>query len=545
VIIPTDFNAESPAQAFAAAPPASRHVRGAPLACVSDIIERRAATDPAAPGTICGGRTYSFADLNQRAERVAAALAQDGVGVGARVAHCAQASETYYDFMFGTAKTRAAFVPLNWRLSLPEIIAILNDSEAHILFLGPDYESWVPALRAACSRLARIVTIGGMAGGDTGYAAWLAAAPAARRAQTPCADDDVVQLYTSGTTGAPKGVVLTNANYSAIVQRGVEAGWDWTPEDRVLMCMPLFHVGGVNGVIVAIWCGACSVLSARADVATIIDHLQRYHITVTFLAPAVIAAIARAVGGPTPALSGVRKIYYGTAPISETALREARIAFRAGLAQGYGLTETAGGMTYLSPADHDQGGPRLRSCGKPNAGTELRIAGPDGTFLPAGQSGEIVMRGPTLMKAYWKRPEDTASAMAGGWFHTGDIGYFDADGYLYIHDRLKDMIVTGGENVYPTEVENVLVKHPAILEATVVGVPDARWGEAVKAVVVLKPGQEATPDEIIAFARSYLAGYKLPKSIDFVNEMPRNALGKVLRREVRNRYWAGHTRLIN
>jgi len=519
--------------------------RGSQLVCVSDIIERRAASDPAAPGVINGGRVFSFAELNQRAERVAAALAQDGVGAGARVAHCAQADEAYYDFLFGTVKNRAAFVPLNWRLSLPEIVAILNDSEAEILFLGPHYEGWVPALREGCSGLRRIVTLGGAAGGDIAYAAWLAAAPPARRVQTPCADDDVVQLYTSGTTGTPKGVVLTNANYSAIVQRGVEAGWDWTQQDRVLMCMPLFHVGGVNGVMVAIWCGACSVLSARADVATIIDYLQRYHITVTFLAPAVIAAVARAVGAPTPALSAVRKIYYGTAPISETTLREARTAFCAGLAQGYGLTETAGGMTYLSPSDHDQGGPRLRSCGKPNAGTELRIAGPDGRFLPVGESGEIVMRGPTLMKAYWKRPEDTAAAMVGGWFHTGDVGYFDADGYLYIHDRLKDMIVTGGENVYPTEVENVLVKHPAILEATVVGVPDPRWGEAVKAVVVLKPGQTASPNEIIAFARAHLAGYKLPKSIDFVDSVPRNALGKVLRREVRNRYWAGRVRLIN
>jgi acyl-CoA synthetase (AMP-forming)/AMP-acid ligase II len=511
------------------------------LVCVSDIIERRAASDPGAQGVICGGRSYSFAEMNQRAERVAAALAQDGVGAGARVAHCAQASETYYDFLFGAAKTRAAFVPLNWRLSLPEIVAILNDSEAEMLFLGPEYESWAPALLEGCSRLRQIVT----EGGDTGYAAWLAAAPSERPVQTPCADDDVVQLYTSGTTGTPKGVVLTNANYSAIVQRGVEAGWDWTPEDRVLMCMPLFHVGGVNGVMVAIWSGTCAVLSARADVATIIDYLERYRITLTFLAPAVIAAVARAVGTPTPALSAVRKIYYGTAPISETALREARTAFCAGLAQGYGLTETAGGMTYLSPADHDQGGPRLRSCGKPNAGTELRIAGPDGSFLAVGESGEIVMRGPTLMKAYWKRPEETAAAMSGGWFHTGDVGYFDADGYLYIHDRLKDMIVTGGENVYPTEVENVLVKHPAILEATVVGVPDARWGEAVKAVVVLKPGHRAEPDEIIAFARAILAGYKLPKSIDFVDSVPRNALGKVLRREVRNHYWAGRARLIN
>jgi acyl-CoA synthetase (AMP-forming)/AMP-acid ligase II len=517
------------------------------LICVADIIARRAAVDPSAPGVICGGRTRSFAELNRRADRVAAALVNDGVGVGGRVAHCAQADEIYYDFLFGAAKSRATFVPLNWRLSLPEIIAILNDSDAEMLFLGPDYEAWASALQEGCPRLRRILTASGVLGAETAYETWLAAAAAAAGSPglAPSAEDDVVQLYTSGTTGLPKGVVLTNANYSAIVQRGVDAGWDWTPADRVLMCMPLFHVGGVNGVMVAMQAGACAVLSARADVATIIDYAERYGITVTFLAPALVAAVARAVGQRTAALAAIRKIYYGTAPISETVLAEARTVFSAGFAQGYGLTETAGGMTYLSPADHDRGGPRLRSCGRPNAGTDIRVVAPDGTVLPAGESGEIVMRGPTLMKAYWKRPAETAAAMQGGWFHTGDIGYFDDDGYLYIHDRLKDMIVTGGENVYPTEVENVLVKHPAILEATVVGVPDPRWGEAVKAVVVLRPECSADQDAIIAFARQHLAGYKLPKSIDFVASVPRNALGKVLRREVRNTYWAGRDRLIN
>jgi acyl-CoA synthetase (AMP-forming)/AMP-acid ligase II len=522
---------------------------GSPIApgliCVADIIARRAAAAPTAPAVICGGRTLSFTDLNRRADRVAAALMHDGVGVGGRVAHCAQADEIYYDFLFGAAKSRATFVPLNWRLSLLEIIAILNDSAAEVLFLGPDYENWAAALQAGCTQLRRILTASGVLGADTAYDAWLGAAPAGGSRRAPVADDDVVQLYTSGTTGLPKGVVLTNANYSAIVQRGVDAGWDWTPADRVLMCMPLFHVGGVNGVLVAMQSGACAVLSARADVATIIDFAERYRITVTFLAPALVAAVARAVGQRTEALSAIRTIYYGTAPISETVLAEARTVFTAGFAQGYGLTETAGGMTYLSPADHESGGPRLRSCGKPNAGTDIRVVSPDGTPLPAGESGEIVMRGPTLMKAYWRRPEDTAAAMQGGWFHTGDVGYFDIDGYLYIHDRLKDMIVTGGENVYPTEVENVLVKHPAILEATVVGVPDPRWGEAVKAVVVTRPDQAVEQDEIIAFARQHLAGYKLPKSIDFVASVPRNALGKVLRREVRNRYWSGRDRLIN
>jgi acyl-CoA synthetase (AMP-forming)/AMP-acid ligase II len=479
------------------------------LICVADIIARRAAANPAAPGVICGGRVRSFAELNGRADRVAAALAHDTVAVGGRVAHCAQADETYYDFLFGAAKSRAVFVPLNWRLSLPEIIAILNDSDAEVLFLGPDYEGWAGALQAACPRLRRILTASGVLGPQTAYEAWLAAAPAGSPALAPAAEDDVVQLYTSGTTGLPKGVVLTNANYSAIVQRGVDAGWDWTPADRVLMCMPLFHVGGVNGVLVAMQSGACAVLSARADVATIIDYTERYRITVTFLAPALVAAVARAAGTRTEALSAIRTIYYGTAPISETVLAEARTVFRAGFAQGYGLTETAGGMTYLSPADHDRGGPRLRSCGKPNAGTDIRVVAPDGAALPPGESGEIVMRGPTLMKAYWKRPEETAAAMRGGWFHTGDIGYFDTEGYLYIHDRLKDMIVTGGENV------------------------------------VLRPEFTAEQDDIIAFARQHLAGYKLPKSIDFVASVPRNALGKVLRREVRNRYWAGRDRLIN
>ncbi|HJS87217.1 MAG TPA: AMP-binding protein, partial [Acetobacteraceae bacterium] len=317
--------------------------------------------------------------------------------------------------------------------------------------------------------------------------------------------------------------------------------------DVVLTCMPVFHVAGANMGILALVYGATNLVMEEVSVPGLLDLIPRHGVTLALLVPAVVLALVQHLDAARTNLSSLRRLLYGASPIAEaTVLRAKALLPGAELWQLYGLTETTGAGTCLPPALHEGPGAKLRSCGRPYPGIELRVVGPLGETLPTGEVGEIVIRHASVMKGYWKQPEATRAAFfEGGWFRTGDAGYLDDEGFLYIHDRIKDMIISGAENVYPAEVENALMGHPAIADVAVIGVPDERWGEAVRAVVVLKPGQRATPEEIIAHARARIAGYKLPKSIDFAAELPRNPSGKILRRELRAPYWAGRTRQVS
>lgn len=513
---------------------------------VATLVERQARDKGSHVAVICEGRRTSFADLDGKAAQVARALLDAGCRTGSRIAFCDLASENYYHILYGAAKARCVFVPLNWRLPSGEIAAILRDSEAEILFLGSGFLDLAEEVSRSCPGVARIVALNENGKNVLTFDQWLAAASASDTLPSPHPDDEVLQLYTSGTTGVGKGVVITNRISEAVIRQSSDAGWvDWTDKDRVLVSMPLFHVGGLNVGLVAATRGAQAFLSAKADIGVMLDHIEHDRITILFLAPTIIADVLKLAAERGSDLSSVRTIYYGASPISETLLSRAQNAFEgAGFVQLYGLTETGGSVAFLSAEAHRLGGRKLRSCGKPIPGTRIRTINAEGKDAGADEPGEIVISGPTVMKGYWQRPEQTEAALRGGWFRTGDIGYFDAEGYLYIHDRLNDMIVTGGENVYPAEVENVLAKHPAIAEVAVIGIPDERWGEAVKAVVALKPGAEASASDIIAFARAALAGYKTPKSVDFAPSLPKSAVGKLLRRELRTRYWEGRERAV-
>jgi long-chain acyl-CoA synthetase len=362
-------------------------------------------------------------------------------------------------------------------------------------------------------------------------------------------DEVSMQLYTSGTTGLPKGVMLTNANLSTAIGSAGDT-FSITDDTVSLVAMPLFHIGGSGWALCAMSRGGRSIILRDVDPALLLDLIATERITEMFVVPAVLMMLLATPSLATTDLSSLRLIFYGASPISEDVLVKCMAAFGCGFCQVYGMTETTGAITALSFEDHDPDGPRrglLRSAGKPHESVELRVVDPDtGKDVQAREVGEIWTRSPYNMAGYWGKQDETARTIdADGWLRTGDAGYFDADGYVYLHDRIKDMVVSGGENIYPAEVENVLLSHPAVVDAAVIGVPDEKWGETVKAIVVLAPGATLDEADVTAHCRAALAHYKCPTSVEAVEALPRNPSGKILKRELRAPYWAGRQRSIN
>jgi acyl-CoA synthetase (AMP-forming)/AMP-acid ligase II len=511
---------------------------------LADVPRHNAATRPDVTAQIFDGRSTSYRDFDALTSRVAQALRAAGVAPQARVGYLGKNSDRYFELLFGACKANAVVVGVNWRLAAPEVEFILNDAECVALFVGSEYYALVAQLHARCPRLELVVAMDGGNDGWPAFADWRDAAAAIDPHLATAGDDDVIQLYTSGTTGHPKGVQLTNTNFHALFAAAEAAQWGLFESGGVtLTCMPVFHVAGANMGIFSLAQGATNVVMKEVDPNAILDFIPRYRVNYALFVPAVILVLTQHPRIREVDLSSLQKLFYGASPIAEDLLKVAQDLFACEFFGLYGLTETSGAGTCLLPAAHAAG--RLRSCGTPYPGIAVEVRDPAGRTLPAGEVGEIVIRHGCVMKGYWKRPDATAEAIRDGWFHTGDAGYFDADGYLYIHDRVKDMIVSGGENVYPAEVENAIFGHPAIADVAVIGIPDERWGEAVKAVVVVKPGTTLTADEVIAHARARIAGYKVPKSVDFVQALPRNPSGKILRRELRAPYWAGRQRNVN
>jgi len=356
------------------------------------------------------------------------------------------------------------------------------------------------------------------------------------------------QLYSSGTTGHPKGVQLTQANLAAgfeLYPRAMGLGRDSVS----MVAMPLYHIGGGGWLLAGLVQGATSVLVRDVDPPAVVELIETQRITHAFVVPAVLQFLLAVPGVAERDFSSLVSVLYGASPISETVLASSIRTFGCDFVQAYGLTETTGTVLYLPAADHDLDGPhrhRLRAAGIPIPGSRARVVDvATGEDAAVGSVGEIWVSGPTVMKGYWKLPDQTAETIsADGWLRTGDAGYLDADGYLYIHDRVKDMIVSGAENVYPAEVENVLMAHPGVADVAVIGVPDERWGETPKAMVVRAPGTEVSADELLAFCRERLARYKVPTSVEWLTELPRNPSGKVLKKDLRAPYWEGRTRFV-
>ena len=488
------------------------------------------------------GRDLTYAELDRRSDRVAGMLQALGAKPGDRVAWLGRPSEAWFELFFGAAKARTCLAPINSRLAVPEIAFILQDSGANLFFVSAEFRAAAEAVLAQVNRPVQLIDMGADPA-DSDYARRRDAAPAPHLAP-PRAEDDVLQMYTSGTTGLPKGVRLSNRNFSAFLSlRHRIEGFSYEADDTVLILMPMFHVAGTNISFSGLASGGRLVLHAEFKPSEALRAFEDERVAHAFLAPVMINVLLQTPGIETTDFSSLKTVSYGASPISEAVLTAATTRFGCGFVQFYGMTETTGAGTTLAPNDHR--GELMRACGRTWATLETRIADEDGNELPPGEIGEIEIRGPIIMEGYWNRPEATAETIRpDGWLRTGDAGFMNAEGFFFVHDRVKDMIVSGGENVYPAEVENAILGCPGVADAAVIGVPDDRWGEAVKAIVVPAPGATPDPAAVIAYARERIAGFKAPKSVDFIDVLPRNASGKVLRRELRKPYWEGRERKV-
>ena len=503
---------------------------------VADVVREHAANRGDTIAIRHGARTLTYAALDERSNRLARGLLDLGARDGSRIAYLDRTAPELVELLFAASKIGAVAVPLNWRLAPPELRSVVDDAAPRVLMSGPTYADLAGELAATAPSRPELVVVDGE---ERGYEALLTAQAPIDPGGRGERDDVVLQLYTSGTTGLPKGVLTTHRNLTAAAETSPH--WEFDADSVSLTPLPMFHIGGIGWAYLGLWNGATTILVSEFSAERVLDQLEHDRVTNAVFVPTMLQLMTAVPGAADRDYSALRSIAYGASPITTPVLKAALETFRCSLYGIYGLTESTGGVVQLSPEDHDPTGPReqlLLSAGRPLPWVELRIVDPaTGDDLPPRSVGEVLLRAPNVMLGYFNRPEETAATLTDdGWLRTGDGGYVDEDGYLFLTDRVKDMIVSGGENVYPVEVEEALAQHPAVADVTVIGVPDDRWGETVKALVIARPNATPTAEELVAFARERLAGYKLPRSIEFVDEFPRTPSGKVLKRVLRERH---------
>jgi long-chain acyl-CoA synthetase len=502
---------------------------------LAGMTERGAARAPLHVALVSGTERMDYATLHDAVLRCVAALRVSGIGKGDRVGYLGLNSIDYVILLQAALRVGAVTVAVNWRLVAREITYIVTDARIELLVTQAERLE-------AIGDVPMVLLVDSPHHGRPAFREWIAGFVPDPIAAEIESGDVAVQLYTSGTTGHPKGALLTHGSLTASLSQSKLIGetWSaWNDSDVSLVAMPQFHIGGTAWTVQTINAGGTAILLGKPEISDIIDAVARHGVTKMFAVPAVLGMILADPRSANADLTSLRALLYGASPIPLDILKRSMALFpNARFVQMYGSTETSGTIVYLPPEDHDiAGNIRMTGCGKPFPQVELRTVDTDGNDLPPGKVGEILVRSPLVMRGYHNLPEATESAFDGEWYRTGDAGYLDADGYLYLFDRVKDMIVSGAENIYPAEVESALHEHPAVRDCAVIGVPDPRWGEAVKAIVVRVPDAELDSAALITFARDRIAGYKVPKSVDFVETLPRNPSGKILKKELRAQYW--------
>jgi long-chain acyl-CoA synthetase len=512
---------------------------------IGELLARHGREHPGHTALRWGDHAFTYGELDRWANRAGRALARSGLDPGGRFAFIDKNRPEYVPVAFGGARVGGVNLTVNWRLAPAEMAHVLRDAEARVLAVGAELfekiERVVDELPSTC----RVVAL-------DPHPTWpllddLARAESdapIRHAVAP--EDPAFHLYTSGTTGLPKGVVVT---YDALATQigGVSSEFGLTSSSVNLVTLPVFHIAGGIWLLAGMFFGSTNVLVREFEPGAVLRAIEAHGVTHALLVPAMLQMLLDCERIEAVDASSLDTVVYGGSPITEAVLGRAVARFGCRFFQNYGLTEASGAVSMLGPEDHDLARPHLlRSAGRPVPWAEVEIIdAASGVAVPRGAVGEICVRSRANMRGYWGRPEGEPGVFWGEWLRTGDAGYFDAEGYLYLHDRVKDMIVTGGENVYPAEVEQVLARHPSVADVAVIGVPSERWGEAVHAVVVPRSGCDLAPDALVAFARDHLAGFKLPKSVEFVDALPRNPSGKVLKAELRAALWGDRDRRVN
>ena len=500
---------------------------------IGAFLAKRAELDPNRLGLVYEDTRLTFRQMNERACRMANALTKMGVAMGDRVGILAQNCLEYYDTYFGVAKIGAITVPLNWRLAAPEIQFILENSGARTLVFGPEYTEMVAGLRG---RIPAKDYIYAGTGNVPDFARSMKQIQEEVNSREPVwkgeGDDTLVIMYTSGTTGKPKGSMLTHANFfwASVTFHALIQGS--AAQDMSLVVLPLFHIAGMFAMPTAVHWGDAVFLIKGFDPQLILETIQKQKITIFGAVPAILGFMRLVPNWQSYDFSSVRTILVFAAPVPVPLIQEyakAGVVVR----QLYGLTECTGPGTVIGPEDAVS---RAGSCGKAFFHTEVKVVEDSGKETKPREMGEVIMRGGHIMKGYWQNEEATAETLRDGWLHTGDIAYRDEDGFIYIADRKKDMVISGGENIYPAEIESVIFGHPKVADVAIIGMPDKEWGESVKAIVVPKKDVQLSPEEIIEYCRGKIAKYKIPKAVVFTDVLPRNAAGKILKRILREKF---------
>jgi long-chain acyl-CoA synthetase len=498
---------------------------------IADIVRIHGREQPESPALRTDGEAASYSQLDQRSNQVAVAMQRSGIASQDRVAFLGKSTPAYFEFLFGAAKVNAVSVPVNWRLATREITEILTDSETKLLLVTDEFGDVAAEIRDEIPTLQEVVSLAADER-HSSYASWIAGPDAGDPVVRFDDGDIAIQLYTSGTTGRAKGVLLSHAAIMALI-RAIALAAHIRPDSVSMSPLPMFHIGGTAWALAGLVQGCETCVLPRADTTEMLRTISEHGASVAFMVPATIQKLLDTPELADADCTSLKTLYYGASPITPRLLRRALSTLRTEFVQGFGLTECSL-ITVLDPEAHREAESRpelLLSCGKVIPGAEIRLVDPDtGIDVPEGVVGEVWVRSPAMMSGYFKRPEETSAAITSdGWLRTGDAARVDSEGFYYISDRIKDMIITGGENVYCSEVESVLAEHADVKECTVIGMPSERWGETVKAVVVSTPEGVVTDDELIAFCRERLAHYKCPTSVDFLDELPRNPSGKVIK----------------